>query len=168
MRIRSWRCESETGTALSLRAAGERPAWATEPTEDQPVVGPGRTGGPVPKSVGANERGYVGSGRRLHELPVLRLAHDVPVDPQRAVAHVALRPLWICRACADPWPCATARLLLKGQYDQNPIGLSVHLRGVLHEAIRDLYRLNACDAPAPQAMFERFVGWAPYRRPIVP
>ncbi|GGO19365.1 hypothetical protein [Micromonospora parathelypteridis] len=34
-------------------------------------------------------------------------------------------------------------------------------------ATRDLYRLNPDEAPGPQAMFARFVGWTPFRRTIV-
>ncbi|MEU2614467.1 hypothetical protein ABZ570_23225 [Micromonospora sp. NPDC007271] len=71
-----------------------------------------------------------------------------------------LRPLWVCRACAAPWPCAAARLALVAEYAADPVGLSVYLCGVLHEATADLYRLHPDDAPAPAALFDRFLSWA--------
>ncbi|MFD0820071.1 hypothetical protein ACFQ0D_17570, partial [Micromonospora zhanjiangensis] len=68
-------------------------------------------------------------------------------------------------ACAAPWPCAMARLLLRAGYLHDRVGLAVHLCGLLHEAARDLYRLNPHDAPPPRALFERFVGWTTYQDP---
>jgi hypothetical protein len=123
---------------------------------------------PFKNPVVARNRGPAMNDVPLHQMRVLALDRNGPAHPQRAVEHIALRPLWLCRACADPWPCATARLLLKAQYDQDQVALSIHMCGVLHEAVRDLYRLNPHEAPAPRAMFDRFVGWTPYRRPIIP
>ncbi|MFF5171694.1 hypothetical protein ACFY3U_03550 [Micromonospora sp. NPDC000089] len=42
MRIRFWRCPRPA--PLPRRTPGERPAWATAPTEAFPVDGPGRPG----------------------------------------------------------------------------------------------------------------------------
>jgi hypothetical protein len=33
-------------------------------------------------------------------------------------------------------------------------------------AMRDLYRLNPADAPSPRAMFDRFLVWTPFKRPL--
>jgi predicted enzyme related to lactoylglutathione lyase len=107
------------------------------------------------------------STARLSDLPVLTLDNQAVVPPKPPEPHTPLRPMWCCRACADPWPCATARLLLKAEYDADPVGLSVHLCGVLHEAARDLFRLNPHNAPTPREMFERFVAWGPHRRPLI-
>ncbi|RIV36566.1 hypothetical protein [Micromonospora radicis] len=74
--------------------------------------------------------------------------------------HTPLRPMWCCRADGQPWPCAQARLLLTVEYDGNRIGLSIYLAGLMYEAMRDLYRLNPYDAPAPAALFARFLTWA--------
>ncbi|MEU8260902.1 hypothetical protein AB0C02_09820 [Micromonospora sp. NPDC048999] len=74
--------------------------------------------------------------------------------------HLPLRPLWLCRVCAAPWPCAAARLSLTAEYAADPIGLSVYLCGVLYEATADLHRLNPDDAPDPAALFDRFLAWA--------
>ncbi len=82
-------------------------------------------------------------------------------------AHTALRPMWCCRACGQPWPCAPARLVLKAEYADDQIGLSLYLCGLLHEAARDLYRLNPDAGPSPADLFRRFVAWGPYRRPVV-
>ncbi|MBG6101047.1 MULTISPECIES: hypothetical protein [Micromonospora] len=74
--------------------------------------------------------------------------------------HLPLRPLWLCRVCAAPWPCPVARLTLRREYAHDRIGLSVYLCSVLHEAAADLYRLNPHDGPDPAALFTRFLGWA--------
>ncbi|MFC4106885.1 hypothetical protein [Micromonospora zhanjiangensis] len=74
--------------------------------------------------------------------------------------HVPRRPLWLCRACADVWPCPTARLKLKAVYGDDRAGLCVLLCGLLYEAIEDLHRLNPRTGPSPQGLFDRLVGWA--------
>jgi hypothetical protein len=74
--------------------------------------------------------------------------------------HRAMRPLWFCRACGTPWPCAPLRLTLLDDYAENRQALHIYLAAMFHEAIRDLYRLNPYDAPTPRALFERFLGWA--------
>jgi len=81
--------------------------------------------------------------------------------------HTPLRPTWLCRACAAPWPCLTARSLLVVEYTDNRVGLSVYLGSALYAAIDDLYRLNPNPGPDPAAMFHRFLGWAapPRARP---
>ncbi|MFF5175969.1 hypothetical protein ACFY3U_25545 [Micromonospora sp. NPDC000089] len=84
--------------------------------------------------------------------------------PPQATPHTPLRPMWCCRACGQPWPCGRARLLLKTEYADNPIGLSLYLCGLLYEAARDLYRLHPDDGPSPTELFDRFVAWGPYRR----
>jgi hypothetical protein len=86
---------------------------------------------------------------------------STPASP----THTALRPLWLCRRCGQPWPCATARLTLKAEYAEDRVGLCVYLSAVLHEAVADLYRLNPHDMPTPEALFTRFIAWAP-RRPL--
>ncbi|MFG1869904.1 hypothetical protein [Micromonospora arborensis] len=88
-------------------------------------------------------------------------------QPTGSPPHTPLRPMWCCRACGGPWPCATARLVLKAEHEHDLIGLAIYLCGQLHEATRDLYRLNPNEAPGPQALFARFVGWTPFRRTIV-
>ncbi|MFV2102023.1 hypothetical protein [Micromonospora sp. LOL_024] len=79
--------------------------------------------------------------------------------------HVALRPLWLCRACAAPWPCATARLTLLAEYRDSHVALSIYLAGMLYNAVDDLYRLDPHDAPKPAALHRRFLGWAAPRAP---
>ncbi|MGC1211164.1 MAG: hypothetical protein WA890_07880 [Micromonospora sp.] len=75
-------------------------------------------------------------------------------------AHLALRPLWLCRACAAPWPCATARLTLLRECAHDRIALLVYLGGLLHDAAADLHTLNPHDGPPPHQLFARFLGWA--------
>ncbi|MDM4719800.1 hypothetical protein QTQ03_09505 [Micromonospora sp. WMMA1363] len=81
--------------------------------------------------------------------------------------HTPLRPMWSCRACGHPWPCAEARLLLKVEFDRRCPALSIYLAGLMYEAMHDLYHLNPHDGPSPRDLFERFVAWGPYRRPAV-
>ncbi|MEU7585992.1 hypothetical protein AB0A95_06790 [Micromonospora sp. NPDC049230] len=83
---------------------------------------------------------------------------DRATTPRRP--HLALRPLWLCRVCAAPWPCPVARLTLRQEYAHDRVGLSVHLCAVLHEAATDRYRLNPHDGPDPAVLFTRFLGWA--------
>lgn len=80
-------------------------------------------------------------------------------------AHLPLRPLWLCRVCAAPWPCAVARLSLLREYAHDRVGLLVHLSERLHEAAGELHTLNPYDGPTPGQLFARFLGWARVRRP---
>lgn len=79
-------------------------------------------------------------------------------------AHLPLRPLWLCRVCAAPWPCATARLTLLREYADARVTLLIYLATLLHEAVDDLYALNPDDGPTPEQLFARFIGWARPRR----
>ncbi|MEV1109896.1 hypothetical protein AB0I95_14735 [Micromonospora sp. NPDC049751] len=81
--------------------------------------------------------------------------------------HTPLRPMWMCRADGQVWPCGEARLRLKAEFEDNYAGLTIYLAGMLYEAARDLYHLNPHDGPPPGDLFARFVGWTPYRRPII-
>lgn len=78
--------------------------------------------------------------------------------PPRVRSHVPLRPLWICRSCAGPWPCATARLLLKAEYHDDRAALAVFMSTVLHVAAEELGKLNN-PGPQPAELFTRFVEW---------
>ncbi|RIV32656.1 hypothetical protein [Micromonospora radicis] len=77
------------------------------------------------------------------------------------------RPLWLCRVCAAPWPCATARLALVAEYAHDRVALSVYLCTVLHDATADLCRLNPADRPDPATLFARFLAWVPRGHPAV-
>ncbi|MGA4728790.1 hypothetical protein ACPB67_15295 [Micromonospora taraxaci] len=83
---------------------------------------------------------------------------DRPGAPRRP--HLPLRPLWLCRVCAAPWPCPVARLTLCQEYAHDRIALSIYLCTVLHDAAADLYRLNPHDGLDPAVLFTRFLGWA--------
>ncbi|GAB3817862.1 hypothetical protein [Micromonospora zhanjiangensis] len=89
-------------------------------------------------------------------------------EPAPLAAHQPRRPMWVCRVDAQPWPCASARLHLKATHERDPVGLSIRMAGDLHEAMRDLYRLNPGDAPSPRAMFDRFLAWPPFKKPVIP
>ncbi|MGC5051387.1 hypothetical protein ACLQ2S_08055 [Micromonospora sp. DT48] len=87
--------------------------------------------------------------------------------PVNSPKHLPLRPLWLCRACGLSWPCAEARLLLRVEYDDRWLDLSIYLSGLYYEATHDLFRLDPEGGPTPRELFQRFVAWAPYRRPAV-
>ncbi|GIJ26583.1 hypothetical protein Vqi01_17450 [Micromonospora qiuiae] len=80
-------------------------------------------------------------------------------------SHLPLRPLWLCRACAAPWPCASARLTLLTDYRNDRITLSIYLAARLYDAVEDLYRLDPQNVPKPAALHDRFLGWAAPRTP---
>ncbi|MFC0503826.1 hypothetical protein [Micromonospora costi] len=85
-----------------------------------------------------------------------------PASPDRRDRpHVALRPIWLCRVCAAPWPCGTARLELRREYVTDPVALRIYLCTLLHDAVADLYQLNPHDGPDPRDLFRRFLAWAP-------
>ncbi|WP_233219507.1 hypothetical protein [Micromonospora sp. RP3T] len=52
-----------------------------------------------------------------------------------------------------------AMLALRETYESDPVGLSIHMAGCLFDATGDLYRLDPCGMPRPEALFTRFVGW---------
>ncbi|WP_433343713.1 hypothetical protein [Micromonospora sp. CA-111912] len=98
-----------------------------------------------------------------------RIGRADPAEQRRSLVtgagrHLPLRPLWLCRACAAPWPCATARLTLLREYADDRIALLIYLAGLLHEATGHLYTLNPHDAPQPGQLFDRFLAWARVRR----
>lgn len=87
-----------------------------------------------------------------------------PFDLRSREEHRPYRPNWFCRIDSHPWPCATARLLLNAAYADNRAGLTIFMAGMLYNAMRDLYRLNPDDGPAPYTLFTRFVSWTEHAR----
>jgi hypothetical protein len=83
--------------------------------------------------------------------------------PRRA--HLPLRPLWLCRVCAGPWPCAPARLALKAEYVGNLVALSIYMATMLYEAAADLHRLNPEPGQDPAELYARFIRWTRYTPP---
>ncbi|MEU8375486.1 hypothetical protein AB0C22_20475 [Micromonospora sp. NPDC048894] len=79
--------------------------------------------------------------------------------------HLPLRPLWLCRVCAAPWPCGAARLTLVSEYAHDRVALNIYLCTVLHDAAADLYRLYPDTGPDPATLFARFLAWVPRARP---
>ncbi|WP_422770901.1 hypothetical protein ACN28C_30300 [Plantactinospora sp. WMMC1484] len=85
-------------------------------------------------------------------------------DPNRP--HSPRRPMWTCRQCGHPWPCAWARAALPEEFRQEPLSLFVYLGSALFEAAGDLYRLCPNPAPNPAELHARFLGWVPTHRMI--
>ncbi|ASW57766.1 hypothetical protein [Plantactinospora sp. KBS50] len=73
--------------------------------------------------------------------------------------HVPLRPTWLCRICAGPWPCGPAKLALLAGHDGDRIGLMITLAHYLHEAVYDLAEVCGPHCPDPQDLNRRFLGW---------
>ncbi|MGV9212581.1 hypothetical protein ACTFTM_12050 [Micromonospora sp. RB23] len=73
--------------------------------------------------------------------------------------HLPRRPSWLCRVCAAPWPCPSARMLLRVEYRANRVNLSVYMAGMLFDATADLMKLNPEPGPDPGELFDRFLAW---------
>jgi hypothetical protein len=82
--------------------------------------------------------------------------------------HVAMRPLWICRVDAHPWPCPDVRLSLIREFRDQRTALCIYLGQSLTDAMRDLYTLNPDSAPEPVTLGTRFLGWLPPRARTAP
>jgi hypothetical protein len=83
-----------------------------------------------------------------------------PPPTSRPRAHLPRRPLWLCRACAHPWPCGQARLDLLREFAADPSRLRIHLTERMHAALADLHALNPHQMPSPAVIFARFLAWA--------
>jgi hypothetical protein len=71
--------------------------------------------------------------------------------------HIGVRPGWDCRVCAQPWPCATAKVELAEEHQAARGALTFYLGSCMLEAIDDW----AAGAGGPPAdLFERFLGWS--------
>ncbi|MFG1917314.1 hypothetical protein [Micromonospora sp. NPDC048898] len=67
--------------------------------------------------------------------------------------HGPVLPLWLCEGCDRPWPCATRRVELLGEYAASPVALRIYLRSHLTAAMQDMTW-----APA-DTVYRRFLGW---------
>jgi hypothetical protein len=76
--------------------------------------------------------------------------------------HDPIRPVWLCRNCAQPWPCGGARLELMRDYRDAMLAMYVYLAACLHDARTDLTDL--APASPPVELWSRFMGWPPNRR----
>ncbi|MEH0935237.1 flavin reductase [Micromonospora psammae] len=73
--------------------------------------------------------------------------------------HAPVKPIWICAACAHPWPCGNARLNLLVEYHGDRKTMALDLAGLMSEASEDLTRI--CPKPPdPMDLYPRFLGWA--------
>jgi hypothetical protein len=53
-----------------------------------------------------------------------------------------IRPIWLCRKDAQPWPCGEAKLALLGGYHDMRVSLYLYLAAQFGDAMADLYQLN--------------------------
>lgn len=74
------------------------------------------------------------------------------------MAHLAMRPLWHCRACGQPWPCPPARESLLQEYRNDRTALLIYLATLMYEAGAQLRQLGPqVDA---ETLADRFLLWA--------
>lgn len=76
--------------------------------------------------------------------------------------HTPLRPLWICRIDACPWPCPDARLNLVAAYlPTRRIELYLYLGLQFTTALAELDTvvLEAGAQPDPYSLHARILGW---------
>lgn len=71
--------------------------------------------------------------------------------------HCAVRPVWDCITCGQPWPCAPAKVLLAEEYVDDRSALLVYLASCMLDALDDSFR--HC-GPEPARLYDRMLGWA--------
>jgi hypothetical protein len=109
---------------------------------------------PVPSGVGTARDDAAQATRAAPGGPGGARVNRIPHDP--------IRPVWLCRACAQPWPCGAARLELVRDYRTAVLGLYAYLAACLNEAREDL--LDLAPNVAQPDLWPRFMGWPPTRR----
>ena len=72
------------------------------------------------------------------------------------IEHLHSRPTWDCRACGQPWPCASAKAGLAAEFVGFPSVLAVYMNAQMHDAFRDL---TAHGEAAPPDLYDRFLSW---------
>lgn len=72
-------------------------------------------------------------------------------------AHTPLRPTWLCRVDAHPWPCGAAKLGLLARFGEDRAELVAYLDELRTLAHADLTDLDGGREPE---LTTRFVAWA--------
>ncbi len=81
----------------------------------------------------------------------------VGVTPLDRLAHRPLRPIWLCRLDANPWPCGEAKLVLLAAFADDRPGLLTLLSTLQREAEDHLTQL---DSGRSNNLTDRFLSWA--------
>lgn len=76
--------------------------------------------------------------------------------PVESPEHLKLRPSWDCAVCAQPWPCANAKVSLMTEFQEYPTVLAIYMSSQMHEAFVDLI---ARGPVRPADLYDRFLGW---------
>ncbi|MEV1154031.1 hypothetical protein AB0J27_01300 [Micromonospora chokoriensis] len=71
--------------------------------------------------------------------------------------HLPMRPAWLCRNWATPWPCGPAQLDLVTEFYGHSIALAFYLASSMQQAVNDMYGLGG--RPDPTVMHTRFLKW---------
>jgi hypothetical protein len=95
------------------------------------------------------------AGRLVPRRPEVAVTTPASLRP----VHTPLRPTWLCRGCADPWPCPTARRDLLTNHADDLVFLAVFMATTMTEAIYDLVELNSDAVPTPAELWDRFMAW---------
>lgn len=74
--------------------------------------------------------------------------------------HLCQRPVWDCRTCGRPWPCANAKSDLLAEFYKFPSVLQIYMSAQMHDALHDL---TSHGEPVPADLYQRFLSWT--RRP---
>jgi hypothetical protein len=72
--------------------------------------------------------------------------------------HTPRRPDWRCRNCGEPWPCPIRRVMLRAEYREQPVAVSLYLAACYHEASTHLADLGA------DGVYDRMLGWLGFDR----
>ncbi|MEV4845870.1 hypothetical protein AB0K20_21985 [Micromonospora matsumotoense] len=72
--------------------------------------------------------------------------------------HTPLRPAWLCRVDAHPWPCGPAKLALLSEYAHHRAELLALLAAMKDEAEQ---HLTSLDGGRPTDLTRRFLAWPP-------
>ncbi|MBM7076509.1 hypothetical protein [Micromonospora humida] len=72
--------------------------------------------------------------------------------------HTPLRPTWLCRIDAHPWPCGPAKLALLTEYANNRAELLNLLATMKVEAEQ---HLTSLDSGRQTDLTRRFLAWPP-------
>ncbi|MBM7083246.1 flavin reductase [Micromonospora sp. WMMD734] len=79
------------------------------------------------------------------------------MTPLDGLAHRPLRPIWLCRLDANPWPCGEAKLALLTVFADDRPALLALLSTLQREAEDHLTQL---DSGRSNNLTDRFLSWA--------
>ncbi|WP_420116483.1 flavin reductase [Micromonospora sp.] len=79
------------------------------------------------------------------------------MTPLDGLDHRPLRPIWLCRLDANPWPCGEAKLALRAAFADDRSALLTLMSTLQREAENHLTQL---DGGRSNNLTDRFLSWA--------